>query len=115
MHVITSTIHIRLSESLCSESLPPLLASFLSISERRPTFPFKTFPHDVPVDFAPLGVGLLHDEAGSERIVGLLDAEFIELLLGKWEALTFGLREHFLQYDLALLIRRDYGLKVLAG
>src|ERR1039458_4811253 len=115
MHVITSTIHIRLSESLCSESLPPLLASFLSLFERRPTFPFRVFPHDLTVDFAPLGMGLLHDIAGSKHIIRFLNGEFIELLLCEGEYLSIGLRKPFLKYKLSLLIRRVYGLKVPAG
>src|ERR1035437_2053456 len=104
MHVITSTIHIRLSESLCSESLPPLLASFLSLFERRPTFPFRVFPHDLTVDFAPLGMGLLHAIAASKHIIRFLNGEFIELLLCEGECFSTGLREHFLQNELPFLI-----------
>src|ERR1035437_10222191 len=115
MHVITSTIHIRLSKSLCSESLPPLLASFLSLFERRPPLPLRLFPHDLTADFAPLSMGLLHDEAGSKHIIRFLDAEFIELLLCERECLSAGLREHFLQYELPLLIRQHHGFEVLAG
>src|ERR1039458_43845 len=105
MHVIKSDIQIRLSKSLCSECLPPLLASFLGFFERRPPLPLRLFPHDLTVDFAPLGAGLLHDKAGTPNVVRFFDAEFIKLLLCEREALTFGLREHLLQHELSLLIR----------
>src|ERR1039458_5743097 len=81
MHVIKSDIQVRLSESLCSECLPPLLASFLGLFERRPPIPLRLFPHDLTVDFAPLGAGLLDDKAGTPNVVRFFDAEFIELLL----------------------------------
>ena len=114
MHVITSTIHIRLSKSLCSESLPPLLASFLSLFERRPPLPLRLFPHDLTADFAPLSMGLLHDEAGSKHIIRFLDAKFIELLLCERECLSTGLQEHFLQHELPLLIHLRHGFYVKA-
>src|ERR1035437_5048442 len=83
MRVTTSTIQVRLSESLCSESLSPLPASLFSLLKCRPKFPFRFFPHHLTVDFAPLTVGLLHDEAGSPNVVRFLDAEFEKLLLGQ--------------------------------
>src|ERR1035441_6147144 len=106
MHVITSEIQIRLRESLCSESLPPLLASFLGFFERRPTFTFRVLPHHLPVDFAPLGAGLLHDKAGSKHIIRFLNAQFEKLLLRERECLSTGLRKHFLHQESSLLIRR---------
>ena len=62
-----SMVHIRLGESLSSESLPPLLTYFLSLLQSRPPLPFRPFPHDLAVDFAPLTVGLSPRARGNPR------------------------------------------------
>src|ERR1039458_5817114 len=101
---ITSEIQIRMSESLRSESLSPLIAFSFGLLQGRPTFPFRPFPYDLPVDFAPLSACLLNDEIGSERIVRFLDAEFIELLLCDRCVLSAGLREHLLRHEPSLRV-----------